>query len=101
MEFKITEDKDRLILALSGDFDTIAGREAKKKLVPLFEQDDHDIMIDCTNLDYISSSGLRVFMNIYKHQHDIGRRCSMAHIKDNVRDVLDMGGFFMLFEQED
>lgn len=101
MEIKITEEKDRLVVALCGELDNMASIEAKKALTPLTEQNDHDIMIDCTDLDYISSSGLRLFIVIYKHQHDIGRRCMMTHVKDKVKDVFEIGGFFMLFEQED
>ena len=90
-----------MVVALSGEFDNIACQEAKKALAPLLEQDDHDVEMDCDELTYISSSGLRLFINIYKHQHDIGRRSILTHVSDHVKDVLDMGGFLMLYELED
>lgn len=101
MEINITEQTDRLVVTLSGEFDNIACVEAKKKLAPLLEQEGHDVEIDCAGLTYISSSGLRLFINIYKHQHDIGRRNILTHVSDHVKDVLDMGGFLMLYEIEE
>lgn len=100
MEIRITEKDDRLVASLCGELDNIACIEAKKALAPLTKQTDRDVEIDCGGLEYISSSGLRLFITIYKHQHDIGRRCIMTHISDKVKDVFEIGGFFMLYEQE-
>ena len=101
MEIRITEQNDRLVATLSGELDNTACRQAEKLLAPLMEQSDHDVLIDCEELDYISSSGLRLLINIYKHQHTIGRRSIITHIKDHVKNVFEVGGFFMLFELEE
>lgn len=100
MEIKITEKNDRLVALLIGELDNTACIEAKKALAPLTQQTDHDVEIDCSGLEYISSSGLRLFIGIYKHQHDIGRRCIMSHVSSKLNDVFEVGGFFVLFEQE-
>ena len=101
MEINITELNDRMVATLSGELDNMACRKAEKDLAPLMEQGDHDVLIDCTDLDYISSSGLRLLISIYKHQRTIGRRSIIAHIKDHVRNVFEVGGFFMLYEEEE
>ena len=59
------------------------------------------MLLECANLNYISSSGLRLLLNIYRHQRAIGRRSLIAHVKDHVKEVFEVGGFFMLFELED
>ncbi|MBE6256704.1 MAG: STAS domain-containing protein [Prevotella sp.] len=100
MEIKITEKNDRLVALLIGELDNTACIEAKKALAPLTQQNDHDVEIDCSELEYISSSGLRLFIGIYKHQHEIGRRSIMSHVSDKLKDVFEIGGFLMLFEQE-
>jgi len=100
MEIKITEKNDRFVALLCGELDSIACVNAKKALAPLTEQTDHDVEMDCSGLEYISSSGLRLFIGIYKHQHEIGKRCIMTHVSDKLKDVFEIGGFFMLFEQE-
>lgn len=101
MEIKITEQNDRLVAALCGNFDNTASRDAEKALAPLLAQEDHDVLLECADLNYISSSGLRLLLNIYRHQRAIGRRSLIAHVKDHVKEVFEVGGFFMLFELED
>ena len=101
MEIRITEQNDRLVVKLIGELDNMACQKAKKQLTPVVEQEGHDVELDCGELNYISSSGLRLLINIYKHHHAIGRRSIVTHVKENVKDVFEVGGFFMLYEIED
>ncbi len=101
MEIKITEQNDRMVVKLVGELDNMACQKAKKQLAPVVEQEGHDVEIDCAELTYISSSGLRLLINIYKHQHTIGKRSIVTHVQPNVSDVFEVGGFFMLYETED
>ena len=66
MEITISEKEGRVVAALIGDLDNSASSFAEKELAPLLERDDCDIELDCRELDYISSSGLRILLNIYK-----------------------------------
>ncbi len=59
------------------------------------------MLFECADLDYISSSGLRLLITIYKHQRAIGHRCLIAHVNNRVKEVFEVGGFMMLFEWED
>ncbi len=101
MEIIITEQNDRMVVKLIGELDNMACQKAKKQLAPVVEQEGHDVEIDCAELTYISSSGLRLLINIYKHQHTIGKRSIVTHVQPNVSDVFEVGGFFMLYETED
>ncbi|MBR5687396.1 MAG: STAS domain-containing protein [Prevotella sp.] len=101
MKIDITEQDGRLVAALCGDLDNTASREAEKALAPLFERDDCDILIDCSELDYISSSGLRILLNIYKHVRKTGHKALVSHVDEDVEEVLRLGGFLQLFEKED
>ena len=101
MKIDITEQDGRLVAALCGDLDNTASREAEKALAPLFERDDCDILIDCSELDYISSSGLRILLNIYKHVRKTGHKALVSHVDEDVEEVLRLGGFLQLFEKEE
>lgn len=101
MNITITEQGERLIVALSGELDNTASRNAEKELEPVMTQDSHDVLIDCEELEYISSSGLRLLLNIYKHQTTIGKRAIVAHLSDYIKDVFSVGGFLTIFEVEE
>ena len=59
----INEQEGRLIVVPSGSLDNAASTQAERGLAPIFERTDCDVVIDCKELDYISSSGLRIIFS--------------------------------------
>jgi len=101
--FKITfsEQNGRLVFTLVGDLDNVASPEAARGFEPVFERTDSDVLIDCTELNYISSSGMRILLNIYKHSRSNHHLVTLKGLSDDVREVLVLGGFMQLFLTED
>lgn len=90
-----------MVVMLSGELDNTASRDAEKALEPVMAQYDKDVEVDCQALEYISSSGLRLMLNIYKHQSAIGKRAIISHLTDYNREVFLMGGFLTIYEEEE
>ena len=101
--FKVTlsEQNGKIVATLIGDLDNVASTEAARGLEPIFERTDCNVLIDCTELEYISSSGLRILLNIYKHARSNGHLVTLKGLSDDVREVLVLGGFMQLFLTED
>jgi len=101
--FKITlnEQDGKIVATLIGDLDNVASPEAARGFEPVFERTDCNVLIDCTELNYISSSGLRILLNLYKHTHSNGHWVILKGISDDIREVLFLGGFTQLFIIED
>ena len=57
---KINEENEGLRAIFEGRLDTPAAVKAQQEIAPLLENADKTIIIDCTQLEYISSSGLRL-----------------------------------------
>lgn len=102
MNITITDNGNRLVVTLCGEFDTTASNQAEAELALLFSRNDSDIAVDCSRLTYISSSGLRILLNIYKHVRKNGHRAVLIGIDpDNaLYEVLKLAGFFQLFDTE-
>jgi anti-anti-sigma factor len=100
MKTTITEKDGLLVVALSGGFDTVASNQAECDLAPVFERADCDVEIDCSDTVYISSSGLRLLLNIYKHTRKNGHRAIIRNLQEDVEEVLRTGGFLQLYEVE-
>ena len=98
MEITINEKDGRLVASLIGDLDNSASSMAEKELAPLLERDDCDIELDCRELDYISSSGLRLLLAVLKNAKPKGSHVYISGVNDNIRSVLAMTGFTNLFE---
>lgn len=100
MKTTINEQNDLIIAVLEGSFDTAASEQAANDLAPLHECKDRDVLIDCTDLTYICSSGLRILLGIRKSAAAAGRNVTLSHVNADIRDVLMITGFQNLFNIE-
>jgi anti-anti-sigma factor len=87
-----------MVAILEGILDTAAAPETQKAMSPLNDCEGKDIIIDCTKLEYISSSGLRIFLDVLKSAEDKGSHVYIKGISDDVRAVFAITGFINLFE---
>ena len=94
----ITEENNGLRATFEGRLDTPAAVKAQQEISPLLENADKTIILDCTNLDYISSSGLRLFLTVRKEASTKGGKVIIENINEEIRKVFMMTGFFNLFE---
>lgn len=100
MTTRIEEIDGKLVATLIGELDTAAAPETEKALQPLMDSKGKDIVIDCTELEYIASSGLRLLLGILKQAQEVGSRVVLKNVNDVVKDVLDLTGFVALFDIE-
>ena len=98
MTFVIKETGGILTGILAGRLDTVAAEQTDKDMQPLLEQAHRNIEIDCTNLEYISSSGLRLLLTLRKQVAEKGGTLVIRNINDEIRNVFTLTGFFKLFD---
>ncbi|MBR2097573.1 MAG: STAS domain-containing protein [Prevotella sp.] len=99
METTIRKDDDNQVtLILDGYLDNSVTPQTEKEVEPLYEFCDCEILIDCSRLEYISSSGLRLLMTI--NQRCRQNRCSLyiKGLQEKVKDVFQTTGFINLFD---
>lgn len=101
MDITINQVEDRLVVALIGDLDNAASSQAERSLAPVYDFTDGDILIDCTQLNYISSSGLRIMLNIYKHTRANRHKAILKGLSEDVKEVFQLSGFLQLYVTED
>ena len=100
MEIKINEIDSRINVDLIGRLDTAAAQEVGQQLLPLQEKADRTIVLDCSEMTYISSSGLRIFLTLRKAAAVKGGKVLIKSINDDIRSVFMMTGFLNLFDIE-
>ena len=98
MEVKITEKDNVMIAALAGRLDTAVSQEVAAALQPLMDNADKTLVLDCKDLAYISSSGLRIFLTVRKAAAAKGGKVIVRDITPEIRQVFMMTGFLNLFE---
>ena len=98
MNTTITENGGTMTAMFEGRLDTAAAVKTGQDIQPLLDNADKQIILDCTKLDYISSSGLRLFLALRKAAAAKGGKIIIEGINQDIRQVFTMTGFFNLFE---
>ncbi|MBR6416101.1 MAG: STAS domain-containing protein [Bacteroidales bacterium] len=101
MLVSITKKNQEVTAKLSGRLDTPAAQNVAEQLEPLKEDAAGTIILDCKELSYISSSGLRIFLSLRKAAAEKGGKVIVRSINNEIRSVFQMTGFLNLFQIED
>jgi anti-anti-sigma factor len=94
----IQEQDGNIVAILEGSLDTAVAPDTEKALSPLNDVEGKDIIIDCTDLEYISSAGLRIFLSILQNAQEKDGHVYIRNINDNVRAIFAITGFSNIFE---
>jgi anti-sigma B factor antagonist len=100
MNATIEQSEDKFLVTLEGELDTTAAAEVEQTLQPLYTTNGKEVIIDCTKLEYIASSGLRILISILKGSKAGGSKVVLKNLNDDIKDVFKLTGFINLFENE-
>ena len=98
MTLTIKNDNNIYTGVLEGRLDTVNAAEFGKQIQPLIDNADKEIVLDCSALEYISSSGLRQFLVLRKAVEAKKGKLTIEHINEEIRNVFKITGFFSLFD---
>lgn len=98
MEVKFVRESGEVTAYLIGRLDTPASLEIAPQMNALEKDAGGTIILDCTDLAYISSSGLRIFITLRKAAAAKGGKVIVRNISNEIRSVFMMTGFLNLFE---
>lgn len=101
MEFKKTENGGVVTYELSGRLDTQSAPDFQGVLDEGFDGGENKIILDCKNLEYMSSAGLRTILYAKKCIDDDGMDengvpkgfLKLINVSDEIIEVFDMTGF--------
>jgi anti-sigma B factor antagonist len=91
----ISEDRkaDAVILSVSGKLDATTAKTFEDRILGVINGGTQRLVVDLSQLDYISSSGLRVFILAAKRLQTVDGKIVLCSMKDHVRQVFDLAGF--------
>lgn len=93
MILTFTQQEGHTLAQLSGRIGMQETTEFEQQMQPLLTGENPDIEIDCSNLSYISSSGLRLLFTLQKSVNDRHGKLVLTNMQEGVRRVFSMTGF--------
>jgi anti-anti-sigma factor len=92
MQISTRTSTDIHIVAITGSMDSTTSPEAQKSLTAVLAGA-KKVALDFTQLDYISSAGLRVLLGAAKQLRASGGKLGMFGLNQSVREVFEISGF--------
>ncbi len=89
--------KDGVLIARpSGHIDTITASEFQRILASGVDPEERALILDCDQVSFISSAGIRIFLNLAREFKASGKQFGVCTLSDPIRKVIALGGFDQL-----
>jgi len=98
MQLSVEEHNNGVVVHVGGDVDTLTAPELQACLTDALSDGPQTFVIDLSNVRYISSMGLRVFLSHLKRVKANNGAMVIAGAQKLVSDVFQMSGFSNYFE---
>ena len=99
MQIREKKIGDRLLIALTGRLDGTTAGLLEERFNSLIQLGERHFVLDCSELTYLSSAGLRVLFAATRKLTSPGGRIVFAAVKSHVLDVVHLSGSDGIFPQ--
>ena len=90
---EIIKEEGRTIVKTGARIDTLNAAQFEQDIQPALEQG-VNLEIDCTELGYMASSGLRILQSTMRNVvRNLGGQMKLTHVNNDIFDILKMTGF--------
>lgn len=98
MNIEIIEQNGTIVVNLFGWLDTNEASKFLEDIKPLEQNIQKSIIIDCKDLEYLCSLGLRGLLKLKKESAAQGGTLVLRNVNGEIQKILTMTGFIKLFD---
>ncbi len=96
MDITIKETQGVTIATVSGDVDGSTAATLQEQILPL-AQAGSKILLDMTNVPYMSSAGLRMLLSLYRKATSVDGKLVLVGLSEEILDTMSITGFLDFF----
>jgi anti-anti-sigma factor len=101
VEITVNEYKRVAVITVTGRVDSATATEFENTVNEVIEKGKHNLVLDLSEVEFLSSAGLRVLVTTRKTLQAAGGDIVLAEPSDRVVETLDTAGLDVLFERYD
>ena len=98
MKIKISEDKNRTIIAISGEIDMYSSPELREKIMSFIKLRVQTLSVDFLKVSYIDSSGIATFVEGLKGMKTYGGRLQIFNIPEAIMEIFRFSKLDKVFD---
>jgi len=97
MNVQVETSKEYTIVSVEGRIDSTNAGEFEKPMMKVIDGGCAKLILDCSGLNYISSSGLRIFLIVLKKMIAVNGQFSLCNLQPGIKEIFDISGFSSIF----
>lgn len=100
---EIEEEKQGSVVIVSpvGRVDGVGAPDLDRRLAELAERGEHNVLLDCGKMDYISSAGLRTVLIGARTCKQNGGALTLCALQPDCKTVFEVSGFLAIVKSYD
>ncbi len=98
MDIQIKEDLNQTTVVLEGEIDAYTAPKVKEKVAPLLEGFTGELIFDLSNVNYMDSTGLGMFVGFFKTVKANGGVFRLMGLSDRLKRLFDITGLAGIME---
>ena len=99
MKLEIIENSaEKTVISLNGELDSNAAPQFATDMEPVMNEAGKEILLDFTDLEYISSAGMRTILLLNKTVNAKGGKVIIKGMSEDIRQIFHLTGFDALLE---
>lgn len=97
MKVIIKQVDTNIIAAVEGSIDSKTAPDLQQSILPVIS-DTHKVILDLTEVTFVSSAGLRVLLMVYRQLKARDGKVVLVGVSEEIKDVMFMTGFIAFFD---
>ena len=97
---EISEEKvgSVTVVSLAGRVDGLVAPDVEIRLSGIVERGDSHVLLDCTDMSYISSAGLRAVLSSARQCQQAGGKLTLCALQPGCKTVFEISGFLSILD---
>lgn len=87
---KPASDTNPRVISVDGDMDALAIKQLRSEFENVVENDDRDVCVDMTRVEFIDSSGIGALVFLFKRLTAVGRGLDIRGVHGQPRDLFSL-----------
>ena len=91
-------DQETQLVFIQGDLDFHSSPDLRRELTTLIDQQSPKVIVDLHKVNYIDSSGLATFVELFQKMNRYGGKLALYNLSQGVRSVFEIAKLDTIFK---
>jgi anti-sigma B factor antagonist len=97
MDVNVEKVGSIIVVEMFGELDSVSAPDVQAEVLPLAD-DGSKVLLDMSNVTYMSSAGLRILLLLYRRINENVGKIVLIGLNEEVKDVMAITGFLDFFD---